>query len=605
MLLEALPEGKIDDLLVPREERVPYPRVSQRQAWENLDDRESLIAEGCVALQGYPQLSATAYLKYASHGDRRTYEEPYFKRRSLLIRAVLAECAEDKGTFLNAIIDGIWAICEESTWVIPAHNGAANGLPGHEKWTPLPDVRTQGLDLFAAQTGATLAYAVFLLGERLDAVTPMVRNRVQLALEKRIFTPFMQRDDFWWMGFVRKNLNNWTPWILSNVMDSFLLAEEDDARIAAALTRALAMLDRYLVSQPEDGGCDEGVAYWNMAGASLLDCLETLRVATGGALDYYHDPLVRNIATFPVKAHVSGEWFLNFADCDAKPLLDGERLYTFGIRTQNTAMMALGNEICKRTGYQPMRDTPQMRRVMDALFTRRNPVGVAQKRDGSLSLPALQLYALERNGFYAAIKGGNNGESHNHNDVGSVVIYCDGKPVFVDAGNMVYTAKTFSSERYTLWNTRAAYHNLPLIGGVEQQAGAQYKTDQIAADGNMVTMELQAAYPPEAGLLGYRRTLVVTEEVKIEDEIQLKQAAQVCWIWMAREKPVILEKDETGQVHLGKVILLFDSALSFDFEEIPVTDARMARSYEGSLYRIFLSAKTARKHHYHFILQRG
>jgi hypothetical protein len=44
-----------------------------------------------------------------------------------------------------------------------------------------------------------------------------------------------------------------------------------------------------------------------------------------------------------------------------------------------------------------------------------------------------------------AIKGGNNGESHNHNDVGSFIIYTDGEPLFIDPGVGEYTAKTFSN----------------------------------------------------------------------------------------------------------------------------------------------------------------
>ena len=40
--------------------------------------------------------------------------------------------------------------------------------------------------------------------------------------------------------------------------------------------------------------------------------------------------------------------------------------------------------------------------------------------------------------MYLSAKGGNNGESHNHNDVGSFVLYCDGKPAVIDVGTGVY-----------------------------------------------------------------------------------------------------------------------------------------------------------------------
>ena len=49
-------------------------------------------------------------------------------------------------------------------------------------------------------------------------------------------------------------------------------------------------------------------------------------------------------------------------------------------------------------------------------------------------------------GFFFGAKGGFNAESHNHNDVGSCVMYFDGKPCLIDLGREEYTAKTFSSK---------------------------------------------------------------------------------------------------------------------------------------------------------------
>ena len=44
-------------------------------------------------------------------------------------------------------------------------------------------------------------------------------------------------------------------------------------------------------------------------------------------------------------------------------------------------------------------------------------------------------------GFYVAAKGGHNAESHNHNDVGSFIVYADGYPALIDVGVEAYTAK--------------------------------------------------------------------------------------------------------------------------------------------------------------------
>ena len=68
-------------------------------------------------------------MDFARTGNRRRYEGPYFERRSALGRLVLAECVEGSGRFLDDIINGVWAICEESTWVISGHNLA--DIPAH------------------------------------------------------------------------------------------------------------------------------------------------------------------------------------------------------------------------------------------------------------------------------------------------------------------------------------------------------------------------------------------------------------------------------------------------------------------------------------------
>ena len=76
-----------------------------------------------------------------------------------------------------------------------------------------------------------------------------------------------------------------------------------------------------------------------------------------------------------------------------------------------------------------------------------------------------------RGGLFGAMKGGHNAENHNHNDVGAFLLYVDGEPAVVDVGNMVYTAKTFGPERYTLVITRSRNHNLPLFGEEVQSTG--------------------------------------------------------------------------------------------------------------------------------------
>ena len=260
MFTEYLDQHDLSQLLGGPGTYQPFPRRQDRASWEGLSEsvRRELIEWGDEALAGYPMLTASQFLAYSRTGDRQVFERPYFARRKLLIGATFAECVLDDDTHLDAIIDGLWAICEESTWVVSAHNDSKHLMtrPVHER--PLPDVNNPYIDLFAAQTAATLSWVLYFMEDKLDAVTPRIARRVRGEIERHIIQPFRTHDDFWWMGMIHKDMNNWTPWILSNILYTVLLLERDEVRRCQTTARAMRMLDSYLAVMPKDGGCDEG-----------------------------------------------------------------------------------------------------------------------------------------------------------------------------------------------------------------------------------------------------------------------------------------------------------------------------------------------------------
>lgn len=70
-------------------------------------------------------------------------------------------------------------------------------------------------------------------------------------------------------------------------------------------------------------------------------------------------------------------------------------------------------------------------------------------------------------------------ESHNHNDVGNFIIYADGKPAIIDVGVETDTAKTFSPSRYDIRTMQSQYHNLPIVNGIQQQAGENFRASDV------------------------------------------------------------------------------------------------------------------------------
>ena len=569
-----------------------YPAAGDRQAWDGVPEEMRMeirkLAAACRDIP-YPMRSASGFLAFVRNGSRQADEKPYFTRRKKLCTAVLNACVFPEEAETDTIIDGIWCICEESSWVISAHN--VNPVPGAPKPAeyPLPDPKKPYIDLFSAQTGMILSLASTLLEERLDAVTPMIRQRIRSEIRGRILRPFMATDDFWWMGVRRKDLNNWTPWIISNIMVCAVLDPMPRVNLAGILERCCGMLDRYLDVLPEDGGCDEGAGYWNMAGGALLDCLEILEKVTGGGMAFWTDEKIRNILAFPRKAALANGWFVNFADCDARPFLSGERLERAGERLGDSALTVLGTQIRGHVADQ-LDDVPHLTRVLDLLF---HPAVETAKAavSGDEWLPDLQVRVVRRGEWILACKGGHNGENHNHNDVGSFILLQGGEPAVVDAGNMIYTAKTFSEERYTLWNVQAQWHNLPTIGGATQREGAEHRSEKAERMPDGMALNLEKAYGAEAGVKRLRRSFSLSAEgLRLRDEIRLEEEKPVTWVFLLREQPAW----ENGRVTAGRMQIRCPEGLDFSAEEKPVTDPRMARNWPGSLWRVRLQGKPAK-----------
>ena len=582
--------------------RCPFPDCTDREGWARVaeDDRKAILEAACaIKEKQYPVLLATDFMAFARSGNRKVFEDPYFFRRKKLILSALAYCLEKKDEDLDDVINGLWCIMEETSWVISAHNVDSHAGAPTSQEKPLPDVRSPMIDLFAAQTSMILSFVVYLTGAALDSVCPQVTRRVHLEIEKRILVPFETRDDFWWMGFLRKDLCNWTPWIVSNVLVTAALGITDRLRLAAIVRRSLLMVDRWLAIVPEDGGCDEGVAYWNMAGGALTDILQLLSEMTGGGMLFSEEPKIRNILSFPRTMWLGGEWFANFADCDAKPYVCAERILYAGSYLKDPALMQFGQTLSGPV-RQDLSDTPQMWRMLNRLFGHYEvPDGVTQPVSDSW-LPDLQVRLVRKGRMTVCGKGGHNGESHNHNDVGNFVVFLDGNPVAVDIGNMTYTAKTFSPRRYELFNTRARNHSVPQLGQWEQCVGSEYAASEVQATAGGLTLDLSCAYPAEAGALSVRRTWTVSDAGKfgLEDDVLIKEKMPVTFVLMLREKPE-LQGDSAVS---GNACIRWgvEGKAKVDVEEIRIEDSRLARSYPGSLWR--LSWETEAACHHRFVL---
>ncbi|HRU06191.1 MAG TPA: heparinase, partial [Candidatus Brocadiia bacterium] len=338
MFAENLTPEVLRRVLLPRDQFHPFPDMRDRAYWTALPDavRQGLVSAGEAAMASpWPALPATLYLDFSRTGARTPYELTYFARRAALCSMVLAECVEGAGRFLDAIVNALWSICEESTWVIPAHCGLQKAD------SRLPDTSEPVVDLFAGETGALVSWTRYLLGSALDAISPLIAPRLASEVQRRVILPCLSRDDFWWMAGASGRASNWTVWTCSNWLTCVLLDEPDPERRVQAAAKIAGCLNRYADAVPQDGGCDEGPHYWSYAAASLVDALDLLAAATQGKLSFYDQPIVRDMVRYIAYAHICDRYFVNFADGPGVLQVDPFLLHRCGRRVQDKDVMSL------------------------------------------------------------------------------------------------------------------------------------------------------------------------------------------------------------------------------------------------------------------------
>lgn len=591
--------------LLPLDAWHPYPTAADREGWDGLDHelRAALVARGEAQLgEPWPPLPATLFMEYARNGNRSHYEAVHFRRRQRIVELLLAECVEHQGRFVDELINGLWFVCEESFWGVPAHNnhGRSRG--------PLPNTAERVFDLFAGETGGLLAWTLYLLGPELAAVHPVIPDRLRREIDERILTPYLDRDDFGWMGLrSAAPVNNWNPWCASNALTCGLLVEPDPDRRLALVEKTLRIVDRFLDGYGEDGGCDEGTSYWGRAGASLFDNLDLLESATGGWLNVWDDTRIGNIGRYMVNCYIAGDWFVNYADGGARVQADAPLLCRYGRKIADPQLTALGvhaHRLREESGkLRPRRDS--LLRLLPALFD----CPELQRPEGDLPIPfRWQSYmrdvqvmtAHERpdsfTGLFVSAKGGHNAESHNHNDVGQFVVFLDGQPVIIDLGVETYTSKTFSSRRYEIWTMQSAWHNLPTIGGHQQLPGRERSARevecQLTDDLAELSLDLAAAYPDEAGVARWQRTVALHRgdaEVVVEDSFKLARPQEMTLSVILANEPTLGD----GRLTSGGAEIAWSAGLTATVEPTAVEDGRLQPVWGGMVWRVLLASDGA------------
>lgn len=487
--------GEISAIPLPaRPDGIGHP-AANRAVWDAI----AATAEGkSVVKRAEPFLTqppvafdSGLYQEFYSNGNRSGFQNHNGKRWQRLRHLALAECVEGKSRFVPAIAASVASLCADPSWCLPAHDKNAWIFKGNKPYA----------DLVVASSGFEMATLIYLLDDRLSAETKdLARREIGLrltgpALEQiRGGDPEFYRGRHWWS---RAN-HNWNAVCTAGAVGAILLTEPDAATRGTAVRWAQDNMKIFLSGFTADGYCTEGIGYWGYGFGHFAMLSETVLRHTGGAADWLSTPRVRQIVAATCGQEITAGIHPCFADAG-----------------MNSGPSGIVTHYLSKRGIWPARADRSPAAIIATAGTLYEAMLVAfpfqpgnQAAPPQIALPShtwLQDAGVyigrpaSGGDFAVACKGGSNDEHHNHNDVGTTMVYHRGQALLCDPGSMVYTAETFSKDRYRFPVMSSYGHSTPVVDGQFQIPGKSARAvvlkTEFSDSTDRLTIDLRSCYP--------------------------------------------------------------------------------------------------------------
>jgi hypothetical protein len=403
---------------------------------------------------------------------------------------------------------------------------------------------------------------------------------------------------------------------MCSILSAAAYVVRDPMRLAAMIRRAFRFLDPFLAHYPADFSCDEGPSYWGASPGALLMLLEVLYSRTAGAIDFYDEPAIAAMGRYFADMHLAGPWFFAYSDTPARMHPPSARVYRYGERIGDERLRHL--VLLAQRGWQldgePNATLGIGVRCGDLLCALRELFWIpADAVPSPLSASPCAWYpegqllvahetAVADRGLILAVKGGSNGENHNHIDVGEFMVYADGGPVIVDPGRGIYRRQNFTAERYTIWWNAGRGHDVLQFGDHEQAPRGESRGKVVwhkntpAETG--LELELAGTCAAAAGVRSWRRTCRLLRggegEIRIADRCELKQGLPVSFPLFTPAAVTLGEGRARFALESGRILVMSwdPSVLSVVREGLEDSDPYMERCWGTVLSRLICRFRT-------------
>ncbi len=409
---------------------------------------------------------------YYKEGNRALFEKEYFdKRKRLSFLQVLALKDE---RYIDALEEIMSAICDEFTWVLPAHN--------YDAKTGTFDRNV--IDLFSSETAFYLAETIYALGEILS---PDIKNRVKLLVEDRIIKNF-ENNWYWW----KEADTNWASVCGLGVGLSYLYLFPE--RYDSVKDEIESYFKNYLNGIDGEGYCYEGSIYWGY-GFTFFMLFYDVFVQLKGRPEFLDSEKVKKVANYPMNTQMDKGVYAPYAD--------GGRRY-LDINGYLPCFYAIKKVYGDKINCPIKVDATNFVNSVRA-FGFRFLLATELENDGEEVLSEnkyvyynnAEVMVYKNKNYSFTAKCGNNNELHNHNDVGVFQIVKNSKRLIADLGAGEYTKNYFiQSEKYKddIFVCGSMSHSVPIVDGKYQEHGEEYVGKVLSVGEDHFEIDMSGAY---------------------------------------------------------------------------------------------------------------
>lgn len=412
------------------------------------------------------------------------------KRAEGLSKVTWAECLENKGRYTAQVEAGLLDIINQKSWVSPRSDHGFKNYNGV----------AYSVELTSSLYAHTIAQTLYMMG---DKISPRLRKQAIDALYLRIFNPILEKISTQNKenNFLTET-NNWNHVCLAGLVGAALAIIDNKDERATFVAIGEYYSKNGLSGFGEDGYCGEGIIYYNYGFGHYAMLRESIWQATAGKVDLFSDPKVQKIARYVPNLEIINNVYPAFSDCREGATPDTElmsylsRSFKLGLvrydtlsvsgktsDNRRTLMMAFPNSSSSLSpGKTDQKEASSLRSFFD-----HTGVLVCRPAAGSSSNMGVVL------------KGGNNDESHNHNDIGSYTVVQGNQTMAGDPGVIPYAANIFNPKyRYTYKTISSFGHPVPLVADSTQRPGADARSKTIHSnftpEKDEVTLDISSAY---------------------------------------------------------------------------------------------------------------